>query len=89
MEDQGQIIDVAFRTALLASSPALLAAMLIGIVVGLLQSVVQVQDQAIAYVLKLGGVCAVLLASARWMMRQMEVLFGMILDAIPLAGVVA
>lgn len=86
MEDQVKIVTAAFRVAVLASSPALFTAMAVGIVVGLLQSVLQVQDQSIGYVAKLAAVCAVLLMAAGWLMRQIGTVFDLILDAIPLVG---
>jgi flagellar biosynthesis protein FliQ len=46
---------------LLVSAPALLACMVVGLVVGILQAVSQVQDQALTFVSKVAAVAVVLL----------------------------
>jgi flagellar biosynthesis protein FliQ len=48
---------------LLVSAPPLLASLLVGLVVGALQSATQIQDHSIAFVSKLVAVFAVLLMS--------------------------
>jgi flagellar biosynthesis protein FliQ len=46
---------------LLVSAPAVLACMVVGLVVGILQSASQVQDQALSFVPKVAAVAVVLL----------------------------
>lgn len=86
MIDDGPILIRAFQVVLLATAPVLLTAMVVGIVVGLLQSVIQVQDQTVGYVIKLAAVACVLLATSSWMMRQLTGMFDLILDAVPAIG---
>ena len=81
--DHSQIVMAAFKIIMLASAPTLLVAMIVGILVGLMQSVIQVQDQTIGYVLKLAAVCVTLMISAPWIMREIGHLFDLILGAIP------
>jgi type III secretory pathway component EscS len=83
--DSSQIVLASFKIIMLATAPVLLVAMIVGILVGLVQSVVQVQDQTVSYVLKLAAVCVTLLASAHWIMRQISGLFDLILGAVPVA----
>ena len=56
---------------LLVSAPALIASLLVGLAVGLLQAVTQVQEQTLSFVPKLVAVAGVLLAGGHWMMREM------------------
>jgi type III secretion HrpO family protein len=48
------------------SLPAVLAASVIGLVVGLLQALTQIQDQTIQHALKLIGVVIVIVATSGW-----------------------
>jgi len=80
---ESDVLHQAFLVILFATAPALLAAMAVGILVGVLQSVMQVQDQAIGYVLKLAAVCLVLLVSSRWLMETMDQFFDALLRLVP------
>jgi flagellar biosynthetic protein FliQ len=52
-----------FLLALFVCAPPLLASMVAGVLVGVLQSATQIQDHAIAFVPKLAAMAAVLLVS--------------------------
>ncbi|HTV87279.1 MAG TPA: flagellar biosynthetic protein FliQ [Dyella sp.] len=78
-----EIIHQAFRVILYGTAPALLAALVVGIFVGLLQSIFQVQDQAIAYAMKLAVVCLVLLMMSRWLLQSLDQLFDAIYLLVP------
>lgn len=80
---ESDVMHRAFLVILFATAPALLAAMAVGILVGVLQSVMQVQDQAIGYVLKLATVCLVLLVSSRWLMETMGQFFDALFRLVP------
>lgn len=56
---------------LLVSAPALLAALAIGLAIGLLQAVTQVQEQTLAFVPKLIGVAIVLAVLGGWMSGEL------------------
>lgn len=51
---------------LLLSLPAVAASVVIGLIIGILQAVTQIQDQSIAYGLKLLAVAAVIALTAAW-----------------------
>lgn len=88
MSDSAEIIHMAFSLIFIGSAPALVTAALAGLVVGLLQSVTQIQDQSISFVLKMVAVCAVLLLSANWLMGHITQLFQTIFEQVPfLSGV--
>ncbi|WP_153100505.1 EscS/YscS/HrcS family type III secretion system export apparatus protein [Paraburkholderia hayleyella] len=53
------------------SLPVLGTAALVGVVVGIVQSVTQIQDQSIAYGIKFLAVGAVLLFTATWMHAEL------------------
>ena len=57
-------------TALLLAAPALLASLVIGLVVSLLQAMTSLQDQTLSLVPKLLGVALVLMWTMPWMMRM-------------------
>lgn len=56
---------------LLVSAPALIAAMVVGLAIGLLQAVTQVQEQTLAFVPKLVGVALVLALLGGWMSGEL------------------
>ncbi len=56
---------------LLVSGPPLLVALAIGLVVGLLQAVTQVQEQTLSFVPKLVAVATVLVVAGGWMGGQL------------------
>ncbi|GEM_PF-146365 len=86
MFDDSAILIKAFQIILFVTAPALVTAMVVGIVVGLLQSAIQVQDQTVGYVIKLAAVACVLLVASSWMMQQLTGLFDLILETVPVVG---
>ncbi|MBO2518944.1 MULTISPECIES: flagellar biosynthesis protein FliQ [Limnochorda] len=70
----------AVQTILLAAGPILLAALVVGVVVSLLQAVTQIQEQTLAFVPKIVAVLTVVFLAGSWM-------FGRITDfAVRLLG---
>ncbi len=72
--DAQDAIDLA-RSALwmtvVLGSPALITALAVGLVVGLLQAVTQVQEQTVSFVPKLVAVVLVLSFALPWLVNQM------------------
>lgn len=68
---------------LLVSAPALLASLAIGLGVGLLQAVTQVQEQTLSFVPKLVGVAIVLAVLGGWMSAELVRFTGTLWAAIP------
>jgi len=64
-----------FRTAIwvgfLISAPVLLAGMAVGLVLGLLQAVTQIQEQSLVFVPKVAVMVIVFLLTLPWMLVQM------------------
>jgi flagellar biosynthetic protein FliQ len=61
----------ALMITLLIGSPILVAGMLVGLVIGLLQAVTQVQEQSVAFVPKLLAMVLVLSLTLPWLIEQM------------------
>jgi flagellar biosynthetic protein FliQ len=67
------VIGIATQAMLLAAklaAPFLLVTLGIGLVVGLLQSVTQLQEPTLTFVPKFAGAAAVLLVGGTWMSHQ-------------------
>lgn len=66
------IVDLARKAltmTLMLSAPMLLVALVIGLAVGIMQSVTQIQEQTLTYVPKLVGISVVFLLALPWMMQ--------------------
>ncbi len=72
--NEEQIIHFASQSLLLVlylSLPVTIAATVIGLLVGLFQALTQIQDQTLAFGLKLVGAIIVILFTAHWMGREL------------------
>ena len=65
----------ALLTVALVSGPMLLAALVVGAFISILQAVTQVHEMTLVFVPKIAAVCLVLLAMGGWMLDQ-AVQFG-------------
>jgi flagellar biosynthesis protein FliQ len=82
----GQVMHIAIQAIILATElagPMLLAALAIGLGIGLLQSATQVQEQTLAFVPKLAGIALVILISGHWMLSQAMGFTHSLFDMIP------
>ncbi len=68
---------------LLVSAPALIVSLAIGLFVGLMQAVTQVQEQTLSFVPKLVGVAIALVVGGGWMGAQLMRFTDAIWTAIP------
>jgi flagellar biosynthesis protein FliQ len=67
------VIDIAVQSILLATklaAPILGVSLAIGLLIGLLQSATQLQEQTLTFVPKLAGVAIVLVIAGHWMLSQ-------------------
>ncbi len=72
MDATSHVVDwsrEALRMALLLGGPPLLAALLVGLVVGALQTMTQLHEPVIAQVARLAVVLVVVLAALPWMLN--------------------
>jgi flagellar biosynthetic protein FliQ len=61
----------AIMIALLVGSPILLAGMAVGLIIGLLQAITQIQEQTVSFVPKLIVMVIVLSFTLPWLINQM------------------
>ena len=73
----------ALITTLIVSAPILIAGMAVGLIVGLLQAVTQIQEQSVAFVPKLVAMLVVLSISMPWLVTQMVDYFHDLVVNIP------
>jgi flagellar biosynthetic protein FliQ len=73
----------ALYLVLLVSAPALVVALAVGLVLGLLQAVTQVQEQTLSFVPKLVAVALVLSATGTWMSSEIVRFTDALWRAIP------
>ena len=67
------VVNIAVQSILLATklaAPMLGISLAIGLVVGLLQSATQIQEQTLTFVPKLAGVAIVILLAGHWMLGE-------------------
>jgi len=84
--DVAQAIDLgrqAIFTALLISSPLLIAGMVVALVIGLLQAVTQVQDQTISFVPKIVAMIVALSLTLPWVLGQLVQYSSELIAGIP------
>lgn len=78
-----EIVTAAMWTAAKVGAPILLTAMSVGILVGLFQSVTQIQEQTLAFVPKFIAVGLVIVFSGNWMMQELVTFTRDIITRIP------
>ena len=62
----------AIKTTILLAGPMLLAAMVIGIVVSLLQAITQINESTLTFIPKMVAVILVLIVMAPWMLEMLQ-----------------
>lgn len=78
-----EIVSEAIWIAARISAPILVTAIAVGVAVGLLQSVTQLQEQTLSFVPKFIAVGAVIVISGSWMIQQMVAYTIQLYDSIP------
>ncbi len=72
--NEAQVLEVgqqALRVALIVSAPLLLASMVVGILVSIVQVATSLQDATLTFVPKILGVGLMLLLTGTWMLRTL------------------
>ena len=80
--DALDIVQAAIWTVLAASGPAVLAAMIVGVVVALLQALTQVQEITLTFVPKILAVMAAVALSAPFIGSQISIFTTMIFSRV-------
>lgn len=83
-----RIISDMLATTVRLSAPILLASLVIGVFVGLVQTVMQVQEATLTFVPKVIAIAIILGLTGGWMLGELEDFMQRSLDSIPalLAG---
>lgn len=66
-----EIISDAFQIAAIVAGPMLMAALLVGVSVSLLQTITQIQEMTLTFVPKVVSMGLIVLFSGQWMIRTM------------------
>ena len=85
MNDQ-IVVDLARRAlmvALLVGGPLLVAALLVGLIVSIVQSLTQIQEQTLAFLPKLAVVGGLFLLLLPWMLRLLAQFTSELLTSLP------
>jgi flagellar biosynthetic protein FliQ len=80
--DALDMVQAAIWTVLAASGPAVLAAMIVGVVVALLQALTQVQEITLTFVPKILAVFAAVAISAPFIGAQISIFTNMIFSRV-------
>lgn len=78
-----EIITSAMWAAARVSAPILITAVVVGVLMGLLQSVTQIQEQSLAFVPKFAAVAVVLAVTGNWMLQEMVNFTRTLIERIP------
>jgi flagellar biosynthetic protein FliQ len=71
-----QVLEIAkdaFEIAIKVGGPILFAALIIGVLISVLQTITQIQEMTLTFVPKLLGTGLIVLLGGRWMMSEMVV----------------
>jgi flagellar biosynthesis protein FliQ len=66
-----EILEGAMQLALIVAGPLLIAALTVGVVVGLLQAATQVNEPSVAFVGKLGALAIAIFILGPWMLARL------------------
>jgi flagellar biosynthesis protein FliQ len=73
----------ALWTMLLIGSPVLVAGMIVGLVIGVLQAITQIQEQSVVFVPKIIAMLLVLSVALPWLITQMLHYTNELISGIP------
>lgn len=81
-----QVIDIGTRALLMCAKvagPFLIVVLAVGVVIGLLQSITQLQEQTLTFVPKLVGAAIVIAVSGNWMLQSLVTFSQELMSTIP------
>lgn len=78
-----QLFSQLMWNAVVITAPLLLATLLVGVLVSVLQVVTQIQEMSLTFIPKLITAVAVLLALGPWMLKRLVVFSSSLINSIP------
>lgn len=84
MADYSYFVEIAKQAlylSLLLTGPGVIAALIVGLVVSILQATTQIQEQTLTFVPKLVAIAAVLTLSGSWMLSQLVAFASSLFDS--------
>ncbi len=84
-----EVFDIArdgIVTLVLVAAPVMVVGLLVGVVVGLLQAVTQIQEATLVYVPKILAIFATLLFAFPFMSSQLSAYWGRVMERIAAGG---
>ena len=85
--DEGlQLLDQLMWTAVKVAGPVLVAALVVGVLISILQVATQLQEMTLSYIPKLAITALVLIAAGPWMIRQITAFAIYAMKLIPAQG---
>ena len=73
----------ALEMALMLAAPMLLAALIIGLLVGIFQAATQINEMTLSFIPKLLGMATVLVVAGPWMLRELIGYTRLLIESIP------
>ncbi|HEY7929461.1 MAG TPA: flagellar biosynthesis protein FliQ [Steroidobacteraceae bacterium] len=73
----------ALEMALMLAAPMLLAALLIGLLVGIFQAATQINEMTLSFIPKLLGMATVLVVAGPWMLKELIGYTRLLIESIP------
>lgn len=83
VESAIEILRQLVLASLMIVGPILLAAMAVGVLVSLFQSVTSIQEQTLSFVPKLLAICLVIVFAAPWLLRNIMQFTASFLSRLP------
>jgi flagellar biosynthetic protein FliQ len=81
-----RVLQQGLLLVLLVSAPAVLAALVVGLLVSVVQAATQIQEQTLSVAPKLVAVSLTLAAVGLWMVREIAMFAVALLERIPTVG---
>ena len=78
-----EMVRLAFYQVLLSSGPFLVAALVIGLTIGIIQAATSIQEMTLSFIPKLGVMVLALIAFGSWQIAVMVDFFQRIFERIP------
>ena len=81
--DVMQVITSAMWVAVRIAAPILITSIVVGVLVGLFQSVTQIQEPTLAFVPKFAAIGLVIIISGPWMLQEMVTFTRVLILSLP------